>query len=87
MNKEDSLKEKFKQALISTAKVISDDIFSTWCFELTRPYINSRKFNNDKKKIRRGLEETKHVDIDRMIGRKRKIFDYKYKNILILKLK
>ena len=27
MNKEDSLKEKFKQALISTAKVISDDIF------------------------------------------------------------
>ena len=26
MNKEDSLKEKFKQALISTAKVISDDI-------------------------------------------------------------
>ena len=27
MNREDSLKEKFKQALISTAKVISDDIF------------------------------------------------------------
>ena len=27
MNREDNLKEKFKQALISTAKVISDDIF------------------------------------------------------------
>ncbi len=27
MNREDSLKEKFKQALISTAKVISDDLF------------------------------------------------------------
>ena len=25
MNKEDNLKEKFKQALISTVKVISDD--------------------------------------------------------------
>ena len=25
MNKEDNLKEKFKQALISTAKVIADD--------------------------------------------------------------
>ena len=25
MNKEDSLKEKFKQAIISTVKVISDD--------------------------------------------------------------
>ena len=25
MNKEDNFKEKFKQALISTAKVISDD--------------------------------------------------------------
>ena len=39
MNKEDSFKEKFKQAIISTVKVISDDYL-----------INSKKKKNYRRK-------------------------------------
>ena len=41
MNKEDSFKEKFKQAIISTVKVISDDYL-----------INSKKKKLQKKILR-----------------------------------
>ena len=41
MNKEDNFKEKFKQALISTAKVISDDYKPN----INKQNVSSNNFN------------------------------------------
>ena len=43
MNKEDSIKEKFKQALISTVRVISDD------YKIN--FNNKKKFNEENLQI------------------------------------
>ena len=45
MNKEDSFKEKFKQAILSTVKVISEDNFSN---PKNKNQLNSAQLVNNK---------------------------------------